>query len=108
MLIVFAIAQKTGASRMSIVLSGIAVSSFIGAMTDTVLTLHPDSAIDRAVFLIGGFSGVTTERMTYPAIFIITGPIIALVFSYDMNILTLGDETAKSLGLSVGKLRLYS
>ena len=104
-LIVFAIAQKTGASRMSIVLSGIAVSSFIGAMTDTVLTLHSDSAIDRAVFLIGGFSGVTTERMTYPAIFIITGLIIALVFSYDMNILTLGDETAKSLGLSVGKLR---
>ena len=42
---------------MAIVLSGVAVSSFIGAMTDTVLTLKPDTAIQRTAFLIGGLSG---------------------------------------------------
>ena len=36
-LMVYFIARKTGASRMAIVLSGVAVSSFIGAITDTVL-----------------------------------------------------------------------
>lgn len=104
-LIVFFIAQKTGASRISIVLSGVAVSSFIGAMTDTVLTLHPDSAIDRAVFLIGGFSGVTMERLAFPAGFIVLALVIVLILSYDMNVLALGDETAKSLGLTVARLR---
>ena len=103
--LVFFIAQKSGASRMSIVLSGVAVSSFIGAMTDTVLTLKPETAIDRSIFLIGGFSGVTMDRLALPAAFIIISLIVVIGLSYDMNILTLGDETAKSLGLGVARLR---
>ena len=53
--IVYFIAKQTKASRMAIVLSGVAVSSFIGAIIDTVLTLKPDVAISRTAFLIGGF-----------------------------------------------------
>ncbi len=104
-LIVYFLAQKTGASRMTIVLSGIAVSSFIGAITDTVLTLKPDTAISRTLFLIGGFSGVTMEKVGFSTWFVISSLIIALILSYDMNILSMGDETAKSLGLHVTKLR---
>ena len=40
---------------MAIVLSGVAVSSFIGAITDTILTLKPDTLIARAAFIIGVF-----------------------------------------------------
>lgn len=103
--LVFFIAQKTGASRMSIILSGVAVSSFIGAMTDTVLTLKPDTAINRAIFMIGGFSGITMDKLGFAACFIISALIIILFMSYDMNVLSLGDETAKSLGIHVGRLR---
>ena len=56
---VYFIARKTGASRMAIVLSGVAVSSFIGAMTDTVITLKPDAVMDRTAFIIGGFRSNT-------------------------------------------------
>ena len=104
-LLVYFIAKATGASRMAIVLSGVAVSSFIGAMTDTVLTLKPDAVMERTAFLIGGFSGVTMNRLSFAAVFIVIAFFIALILSYDMNILALGDESAKSLGLNVTKLR---
>lgn len=104
-LLVYFIAKNTGASRMTIVLAGIAVSSFIGAITDTVLTMVPDAAISRTAFMIGGFSGVTIENISFAAKFIVAGLVIAFLLSYDMNILTLGDETAKSLGLNVNILR---
>ncbi|HBN82341.1 MAG TPA: iron ABC transporter permease, partial [Clostridiales bacterium] len=99
--LVYFIAQKIGASRMTIVLSGIAVSSFIGAITDTVLTLKPDTVIARTAFLIGGFSGITMEKISFAGWFIILAFLTALIISYDMNILALGDESAKSLGLNV-------
>lgn len=103
--LVYFIARKTGASRMAIVLSGVAVSSFIGAMTDTVLTLRPDTAISRAAFLIGGFSGITMDKLSFAGCFIVFAFVMALILGYDMNILNLGDESAKSLGLNVVKLR---
>lgn len=103
--LVYFIAKRTGASRMTLVLSGIAVSSFIGAMTDTVLTLKPDVVMERTAFLIGGFSGVTMDRLSFAGCFIVFALVIALILSYDMNILALGDESAKSLGLNVVRLR---
>lgn len=104
-LLVYFIAQKTGASRMAIVLSGVAVSTFIGAMTDTVLTLKPDTAISRIAFLIGDFSGIIMDKVSFAAYFIVFAFVIALILGYDMNILVLGDESAKSLGLNVVRLR---
>lgn len=104
-LLVYFIANRTGASRMAIVLSGVAVSSFIGAMTDTVLTLKPDAAIERTAFLIGGFSGITMGRLGFAGCFIVFAFVIALILAYDMNIMALGDESAKSLGLNVTRLR---
>lgn len=104
-LLVYFIAQKTGASRMAIILSGAAVSSFIGAITDTILTLKPDTVMGRAAFLIGGFSGITMDKVSFAGCFIVVAFLIALVLSYDLNILALGDESAKSLGLNVVSLR---
>lgn len=104
-LLVFFIAKKTGASRLAIVLSGAAVSSFMGAITDTILTIWPDMAISRTSFLIGGLTGVTMDVIKLPGVLIFISFVAAVIFSYDMNILSLGDETAKSLGLNVSRYR---
>jgi len=104
-LLVYFIARKTGASRMAIVLAGVAVSSFIGAMTDTVLILKPNTAVERIAFLIGGLSGVTIDRLSFASCFIVFSLVISILLSYDMNLLALGDESAKSLGLNVTRIR---
>lgn len=105
-LLVYLIAIKTGTSKISLILSGIAVSSLLTAVTDTFLTLYPETAGIRQSFLIGGFSGVTMEQIKFAAIFITAGILLSLLLSYEMNVLALGEDTAKSLGLRFTFYRL--
>lgn len=103
--VVYAIAKGTGASKLAIVLSGIAVSSLLSAFTDTIVTLVPDAKISRVDFMIGSFSGVTMANVGFAVPYIAVGLAVALVLCVDINVLALGDSTAASLGLRVGLVR---
>lgn len=100
-LCIYAISAKTGADKMTITLVGIAVGSILSAGISTVKTVFPDSMYDSNTFLVGGLSGITYSRLS-PAYFII---LAALVFSFilakDIDVLSLGEKTAKSLGMNV-------
>lgn len=106
-LFVYRMAAKTGASRLSIVLAGIAVGSFLNAGIDTILILFPDAAPARINFMIGGFSGVSMSQISFAAVFILLGLTGALLLSYDLNILALGGETVFSLGMNVRFCRFF-
>lgn len=104
-MLVFGISKKTGASRMTIILTGVGVSSLFNAITDTVTTLYPDSLMGIATFKTGGVAGITVDSLFPAWIFIAVGIIAALLLSHDLDILSLGDNTAKSLGMNVGAIR---
>ncbi|MGN0594111.1 MAG: FecCD family ABC transporter permease [Hominimerdicola sp.] len=104
-LLVYGIARKTGASRMTIVLTGVGVSSLLNALIDTVTTLCPDALLGISSFKAGGVSTVTIKSLFPAWIFIALGILIALLLSHDLDILSLGDNTAKSLGMNVGTIR---
>ncbi|MGN0600416.1 MAG: FecCD family ABC transporter permease [Oscillospiraceae bacterium] len=104
-MIVYGIAKKTGASRMTIVLAGIGVSSLLNAVTDTLTTVCPDALIGSAAFKAGGFSGISA-KLLFPAwILIVTGIAAAVMLSHDLDILALGDSTAGSLGMNTALMR---
>ncbi len=104
--VIYLLAASTGASRITIVLAGVAVSGFFSAGSDAIATLVPDAWTGMSTFLVGGFSGVTMAGIRFAAWYILGGLLLALLLSYDMNILALGEETARTLGLSVGRCRL--
>lgn len=104
-LVVFFIGYKTGASKLTIVLSGVAVTSLLSAFSDTIITIFPDAQISRTSFLIGGISSVTMQNVIFTFPYILIGLAVAIIFSYDLNVLALGDETASSLGLKVNRTR---
>lgn len=103
--VVYGIAKKTGASKLAIVLSGIAVSSLFSALTDTIITIVPDVKINRVDFLIGSFSGVTMANVLFALPYILAGLLLAFIFHMDINLLALGDSMASSLGLRVRVIR---
>ena len=104
-LLIYFIASANGASRMTLVLAGIAISSFLGAMTDTVLTLVPEAQTSRMSFMIGGLSGVYMRQMLPAMAVIAAGMLLAFVLRRQMNVLMLGDEVATSLGLRTRAVR---
>ena len=105
-LCIYAISMKTGADRMTVTLVGIAVSSMLNAGINTVKTLYPDSVYDADSFMIGGLSGVTFARILPAGVLIVLGVLVALFFGLDVDVLSLGDDTAKSLGMNVRGMQL--
>lgn len=104
-LLVYAIAAKTGASRLTIVLAGVAVSSLLSAFSDALITINPGAVIDRAAFAIGGFSGVGPGQVLPQAPLVACAVIAALALARQMEIMTMGDEVAASLGVRVRAVR---
>lgn len=104
-MLVYAIAKKTGASKMTLVLSGVAVSSLMNAASDTVITLFPEVLTGFSSFRSGSVSGLALSKISPAWIYILVGICAALLLSHDLDILSLGDKTAQSLGLNVAFMR---
>lgn len=103
--LVVGIAQAAHTSRMTLVLAGVAVSNILSAGIDAVATLYPDALTGITDFRIGGFTGVTLERLTPAAGMILPGVLAVCLLSREMDILALGEELARSLGLRVRRIR---
>lgn len=105
-LLVLSIARHTGASRLTLVLAGVAVSSVFSAGIDAILTFFPDALNGYSDFRIGGFSNLTMAKVVPAFWLILIALIAALSLSHEMDVLALGSDTAQSLGLPVKRYRL--
>ncbi len=105
-LLVLALSEMTGASRMTTVLSGVAVSNLFSAAIDAVVTLVPDALSGYSDFRIGGFASVTMTRLAPAAALILVSLALVMTLAQQMDILALGTQTAQSLGLAVRPVRL--
>ena len=100
-LLVYGIARGAGASRITLVLAGVAISSLMTAGINTLATTHPDIMGGLRDFQNGGFTGVTSARLIPAGAVILLGLLAALAFAGELDILGLGEATASSLGLDV-------
>ena len=100
-LTVFALAKGSGGSRLTLVLAGVAMSSVLGAGMNCILILYPDAYIGASTFLVGGLSAVTMKQLHFACGYILLGLIGAMLLRQDMNIMALGEDNARSLGMSV-------
>ncbi len=105
-LLVAGLSRHTGASRMTVVLAGVAISALFNAGIDAVVTLVPDALIGVSDFRIGGFQGVTMAKLAPAAALILVSLALVLSLSHELDLLTLGSDTAASLGLAVRPARL--
>ena len=99
-------AKKWGASRGTVILIGVALNAFLGAISDTVATFIPEVSVQSLDFKIGDFSAVTYAKVAPASILIIVAVFALITLSNELDVLTLGDESAKGLGLNTGVMRV--
>lgn len=104
-LLVMFTAEKTGASRTTVILGGVAVNSFLNALSEALTTLIPDTGVLSGDFRVGSFSSVVPVRLWPAGILICVSLILILTLHNDLDVLALGEETARSLGMPVKKTR---
>lgn len=104
-LLVSLAARMVGASRTTVILAGVAVNAFLGAVSDAVTNLVPDAASLSSDFRVGGFGAVVPARLIPAGVLILLG--LAAVFAQcnELEILSLGEDTARTLGLRAERLR---
>lgn len=97
--------QKFGASRGTVILLGVALNSLLGAFSDTVVTFSPEIGVMSNDFKIGDFSSATYSGLI-PVIIVVTVAVaVLLLLSSDLDVLSLGDSSALSLGMNAGAMR---
>ena len=105
-MLVLLIAERAGASRITLVLAGVAISGMFSACIDAVLTVYPDALIGYSDFRIGGMANLTVQRIAPAGWMIVFCLAAAFVFSNEMDVLALGSDTAQRLGLPVRRVRV--
>src|ERR1700721_1160754 len=107
---VFALLAVAGrnAGLLILILAGLAISSLAGAATALVMNLssNPFVVLEIAFWLLGSLEDRSFRHVMLALPFIAAGAIILISQRNVFRALSLGEETAQSLGVDVGRLRL--
>jgi iron complex transport system permease protein len=96
------------AGLLILILAGLAISSLAGAATALVMNLssNPFVVLEIAFWLLGSLEDRSFRHVMLALPFIVAGAIVLFSQRNAFRVLSLGEETAQSLGVDVGRLRL--
>lgn len=105
--IIFLLSSRNGKIPvLTLVLSGVAVSTFIGSITSLILTAINEHQVSEFLFWsVGGLSGRRWEHVRLAFLPILICTIILIFYSTELNILVLGEEEAQSVGVNPTRIR---
>ncbi len=105
--IIYMLASRGGkVPVLTLVLAGIAVSTFISAITNIILTLSYDYQVKEFLFWsVGGLNGRRWEHVGLVFLPVMTCVLLLFTFSRDLNILLMGEEEAQAVGLNPSRTR---
>ena len=108
-LLVFIIAyEKNNISLQRLILSGVAISSVLSSIQAIFLLTLDDIRIQNSLtWLSGTLAGRDWDDIKYTWIPILTCGCISLLFGKQLNLAFLDNDTSKSLGLSIFRMRLF-
>ncbi|MCL0036154.1 iron ABC transporter permease [Dehalococcoidia bacterium] len=98
---------KTGSSLLMLVLAGVIMGAFFTALIGLMqYVADPEEQLPAMVFwLMGSLAGASYRELLWGAPLIVIGSSILLLLRWRINVLSLGEEEAQSLGINTQWLR---
>jgi iron complex transport system permease protein len=96
----------SGSSTTALILAGVAVSSIAVSLTSYVLLVNQSESLSILSWLLGGFNSSSWDKLLYIVPYALPAAAVAFVYSRVLNVLSLGDEEARHLGIDVETTRL--
>lgn len=105
---VSAIKGQHGSSIIMIVLAGMVISALFSALVSLVkYVADPQDVLPAITFwLLGSLSGTTKLTLLQGAPFIVLGIVVIFFLRWKLNLMTLSEDEATSLGVPVKRIRL--
>lgn len=111
-LAVFVVQAMAGArgGALSIILAGVAVSSFAGAMTSLALNLssNPFAALEIMFWMLGSLTDRSMTHVWLSAPFMLIGWIMLAALARPLDALTLGRDAAASMGIDMRRVQFLA
>ena len=109
-LVLFLILLISARIRDSVTL--LIIGLMIGNMTIALVSIwqyfsRPEQIRDYLIWTFGSLGGVTVEQLWILALVVLAGSAMAFILSKPLNGLLLGENYARSMGLSVGRARFW-
>lgn len=106
LLVVMSMARVGGyVSSANLVIAGIIVSSILSAAISMVKSLAGEQVSAIVAWLIGSLAAKTWEHVLYGWPLILAACVLCYYYAEDLNIVSLGDREARSLGINASRLR---
>lgn len=90
-----------GSDTVGVVLTGVVIAALFSALVSLLIVLaNPETSLPGIVFwLMGSFATATGDKLALAAPAILAGLALLLLMRFRINILSLGEDEARSLGL---------
>jgi iron complex transport system permease protein len=103
---IYILAWKDGIRPIRIILAGVAVSAFLGAGISALMIFYSDRVHSALMWMVGGLAARSWPHVALIYPYTIVGTILAFIGAKHLNILQLGDDIAKGLGVRVELTRI--
>lgn len=104
--LIYSVAWKKGIDPLRIILSGVAINSVLGAYNSLLQMLNANNLETVLTFINGSLSGMGWFKVRQISVSAVIGLTLSLLCIKSANILQLGDDTAKSLGVNINLNRI--
>ena len=104
--VIYALAGRES-SILTLVLAGVAVNAFAGALTTLALSLSPNpyAAFEIFFWLLGSLADRSLSHVYLSLPLMVLGWVLLLSMGRALDALTLGEDTARSLGFNLGRVQ---
>jgi iron complex transport system permease protein len=97
--------SRDGATPVTLALAGVAVTSLLGAFTSALVLVDSQTLDQYRFWAVGSLAGRDAEVAWQVAPFLLAGVVLALVNSPGLNLLSLGEDVARGLGVNLTATR---
>jgi iron complex transport system permease protein len=99
-------AGRDGPTPVKLALAGVIITSLLGAWTSTLLLLDERTMDVVRFWLAGSVAGRELDTFWQVAPFLLGGSLICVFMGHQLNVMSMGEETARALGMNTTRIRL--
>lgn len=90
---------------VTLLLAGIALSFLLSSLISLFMTFNREQVEKIVFWTMGSVSSASWKHVIISSPIILLGSIVFIIFSRDLNVMLLGEDSAKNLGVEVEKLK---
>ncbi|NUW40172.1 iron chelate uptake ABC transporter family permease subunit [Nonomuraea rhodomycinica] len=101
-------AGRSGSAPVRLALAGVAVGMALTAACSALLRIDSQTFDRMRFWLTGSLAGQDAGTLTRLAPFMVAGVVLGLTLGRPLNMLALGDDAGRALGVAVGRTRVLA